>query len=180
MDWSDSSGISAAAAEGIHAIARAVNAVPWRLQLKLNDNCLCGLASFYLDCEWTTLGAYTSLAFDSLVQWLAPAAVHTSHDATLGSSFASHARHAMAPPWYDAVVAKSSALHVSGVGGELLPFFGRLGALLYLDLGYNRALRGDVADLAGATELRYLDLRWCPCRGRGPCCLLYTSDAADE
>jgi hypothetical protein len=49
-----------------------------------------------------------------------------------------------------------------GVGGELLPFFGRLGALLYLDLLNNPALRGDVADLAGATELRSLELRWCP------------------
>ena len=59
-------------AEGIHAIAEAVNDVPWRLQLKLNDNCLCGLASFYLDAEWTVLGAYTSLAFDALVKWLEP------------------------------------------------------------------------------------------------------------
>ena len=50
----------------------------------------------------------------------------------------------------------------TGVGGELLPFFGRLGALLYLNLHDNPALRGDVADLAGATELRDLDLRDCP------------------
>eukprot|EP01045_Picozoa_sp_COSAG04_P030378 COSAG04_NODE_5261_length_1681_cov_4.668142_1_plen_205_part_10 len=50
----------------------------------------------------------------------------------------------------------------TGVGGELLPFFGRLGALLYLDLGNNPALRGDVADLAGATELRYLSVYNCP------------------
>ena len=48
------------------------------------------------------------------------------------------------------------------IGGELLPFFGRLGALLVLYLSNNPALRGDVADLAGATELRYLDLQHCP------------------
>ena len=53
-------------------------------------------------------------------------------------------------------------LGYTGVGGELLPFFGRLGALLYLNLLDNPALRGDVADLAGATELRYLDLVGCP------------------
>ena len=50
----------------------------------------------------------------------------------------------------------------SGGGGELLPFFGRLGALLSLVLRDNPALRGDVADLAGATELRYLTLSDCP------------------
>eukprot|EP01045_Picozoa_sp_COSAG04_P003455 COSAG04_NODE_141_length_23595_cov_4.393003_2_plen_360_part_00 len=50
----------------------------------------------------------------------------------------------------------------TGVGGELLPFFGRLGALLILVLQYNPALRGDVADLAGATELRHLNLWDCP------------------
>ncbi|MDP6288572.1 MAG: hypothetical protein QF548_12135, partial [Acidimicrobiales bacterium] len=49
-------------------------------------------------------------------------------------------------------------LNNTGVGGELLPFFGRLGALLVLGLSYNPALRGDVADLAGATELRFLRL----------------------
>eukprot|EP01045_Picozoa_sp_COSAG04_P028379 COSAG04_NODE_4386_length_2126_cov_7.481993_3_plen_231_part_01 len=54
-----------------------------------------------------------------------------------------------------------------GAGGELLPFFGRLGALLKLAVygswSYNfYPLRGDVADLAGATELRDLDLRGCP------------------
>ena len=49
----------------------------------------------------------------------------------------------------------------TGVGGELLPFFGRLGALLALNLR-SPALRGDVADLAGATELRYLRLENCP------------------
>ena len=49
----------------------------------------------------------------------------------------------------------------AGLGGELLPFFGRLGALLYLTLNNNPALRGDVADLAGATELRSLDLSGC-------------------
>ncbi len=53
-------------------------------------------------------------------------------------------------------------LHSTGVGGELLPFFGRLGALLALILHGNPALRGDVADLAGATELRYLFLGNCP------------------
>lgn len=53
-------------------------------------------------------------------------------------------------------------LHWTGVGGELLPFFGRLGALLYLVLLDNPALRGDVAELAGATELRYLTLSGCP------------------
>ena len=45
------------------------------------------------------------------------------------------------------------------VAGELLPFFGRLGALLYLDLEYNPALRGDVADLAGATPVLTLKAR---------------------
>eukprot|EP01045_Picozoa_sp_COSAG04_P018751 COSAG04_NODE_1759_length_5667_cov_2.268139_6_plen_322_part_00 len=50
----------------------------------------------------------------------------------------------------------------TGVGGELLPFFGRLGALLSLRLADNPALHGDVADLAGATELRNLDLGGCP------------------
>ena len=50
----------------------------------------------------------------------------------------------------------------TGVGGELLPFFGRLGALLSLSLPNNPALRGDVADLAGAMELRYLRLYNCP------------------
>ena len=54
------------------------------------------------------------------------------------------------------------ALHSTGVGGELLPFFGRLGALLRLELVSNPALRGDVADLAGATELRSLSLYDCP------------------
>jgi len=49
----------------------------------------------------------------------------------------------------------------TGVGGELLPFFGRLGALLALYLADN-PLRGDVADLAGATELRDLQLQRCP------------------
>ena len=53
-------------------------------------------------------------------------------------------------------------LHNTGVGGELLPFFGRLGALLKLSLYSNPALRGDVADLAGATELRSLRLSGCP------------------
>ena len=54
------------------------------------------------------------------------------------------------------------ALGNNGVGGELLPFFGRLGALLALRLQSNPALRGDVADLAGATELRDLSLQNCP------------------
>ena len=61
-------------------------------------------------------------------------------------------------------------LYYTGVGGELLPFFGRLGALLYLNLQGNPALRGDVADLAGATELRYLRLDGrlpAGCRGGG-------------
>eukprot|EP01045_Picozoa_sp_COSAG04_P014013 COSAG04_NODE_1027_length_8681_cov_106.498019_3_plen_580_part_00 len=49
----------------------------------------------------------------------------------------------------------------TGVGGELLPFFGRLGGLWDLALAGNPALRGDVADLAGATELRLLDLSHC-------------------
>ena len=48
------------------------------------------------------------------------------------------------------------------IGGELLPFFGRLGALLALALYDNPTLRGDVADLAGATELRKLALHDCP------------------
>ena len=50
----------------------------------------------------------------------------------------------------------------TGVGGELLPFFGRLGALLFLGLSGNAALRGDLADLTGATELRALGLFGCP------------------
>ena len=50
----------------------------------------------------------------------------------------------------------------AGLGGELLPFFGRLGALQGLDLSWNPQLRGDVADLAGATELRRLNLGRCP------------------
>jgi hypothetical protein len=48
------------------------------------------------------------------------------------------------------------------VGGELLPFFGRLGALRRLELGGNSVLRGNVADLAGATELRELKLYGSP------------------
>eukprot|EP01045_Picozoa_sp_COSAG04_P016021 COSAG04_NODE_1307_length_7295_cov_1.983185_6_plen_280_part_00 len=54
------------------------------------------------------------------------------------------------------------ALGDNGVGGELLPFFGRLGALLSLNLGGNAPLRGSVADLAGASELRYVNLEDCP------------------
>ena len=54
------------------------------------------------------------------------------------------------------------ALGNNGVGGELLPFFGRLGALLSLNLGSNQELRGSVADLAGASELRYVNLEDCP------------------
>lgn len=50
----------------------------------------------------------------------------------------------------------------TSMGGELLSFFGRLGALLSLRLSDNRALRGNVADLAGATELRELYLNSCP------------------
>ena len=50
----------------------------------------------------------------------------------------------------------------TGVGGELLPFFGRLGALLSLWLQGNPTLRGDVADLTGATVLRRLSLIGCP------------------
>ena len=53
-------------------------------------------------------------------------------------------------------------LSETGVGGELLPFFGRLGALRSLWLSGNPALRGGVADLAGATELRSLGLGGCP------------------
>ena len=53
-------------------------------------------------------------------------------------------------------------LYDTGVGGELLPFFGRLGALLYLRLYVNPTLSGDVADLAGATELKELRLQGCP------------------
>jgi len=48
------------------------------------------------------------------------------------------------------------------VGGNLLPFFGRLGALLVLQLASNPALSGKLTDLVGATELRYLDLHDCP------------------
>ena len=53
-------------------------------------------------------------------------------------------------------------LAFSGVAGELLPLFARLGALVFLRLDDNPALRGDVADLAGATELRALRLSNCP------------------
>ena len=53
-------------------------------------------------------------------------------------------------------------LHQTGVGGELLPFFGRLGALLFLNLMGNPALRGDVAALATLTELRHLSVEDCP------------------
>ena len=53
-------------------------------------------------------------------------------------------------------------LRLTGVGGELLVFFGRLGALQVLILRHNPYMSGDVADLAGATELRYLDLQNCP------------------
>eukprot|EP01045_Picozoa_sp_COSAG04_P005591 COSAG04_NODE_262_length_18654_cov_17.483751_4_plen_456_part_00 len=46
--------------------------------------------------------------------------------------------------------------------GELLPYFGRLGALQFLGASGNPGLSGDVADLAGATELRFLGLAACP------------------
>ena len=56
------------------------------------------------------------------------------------------------------------ALRLAGTGlrGELLPLFARLGALQALALGSNWALSGDVADLAAATTLRSLDLSGCP------------------
>ena len=50
----------------------------------------------------------------------------------------------------------------TGLRGELLPLFARLGALQALALGSNWALSGDVADLAAATTLRSLDLSGCP------------------
>eukprot|EP01045_Picozoa_sp_COSAG04_P020727 COSAG04_NODE_2154_length_4676_cov_9.156859_4_plen_293_part_00 len=53
-------------------------------------------------------------------------------------------------------------LGVTGVGGELLPFFGRLGALHHLWLEALGEHRGDVADLAGAAELRYLNVNRSP------------------
>ena len=45
-----------------------------------------------------------------------------------------------------------------GVGGDLLPVIGRLGALLVLSVCCNPMLSGDVAELAGLTELRHLAL----------------------
>jgi len=48
------------------------------------------------------------------------------------------------------------------IEGELLLFFGRLGALRALELPRNAALSGDLADLAGAIELRSLNLHDCP------------------
>ena len=55
----------------------------------------------------------------------------------------------------------SVTLYNTDLRGELLPFFGRLGALLSLALTNNRALSGNVADLAGATELRFLQMVDC-------------------
>ena len=56
----------------------------------------------------------------------------------------------------------SVELGETGVGGSLLPFFARLGALLIVHLNGNPALSGDVATLANATTLRRLDMRDCP------------------
>ena len=53
-------------------------------------------------------------------------------------------------------------LYWTDVGGELLPFFGRLGALRALALGGNPALSGALEDLADAPELRSLHLWECP------------------
>ena len=59
-------------------------------------------------------------------------------------------------------------LWATRVGGELLRFFGRLGALVHLRLGKNPALRGNVvADLAdaavyGKLNVTLLDLEGCP------------------
>ena len=53
-------------------------------------------------------------------------------------------------------------LYETAAAGELLPFFGRLGALLVLELDDNTGLSGDVADLATAAQLRFLDLSGCP------------------
>ena len=50
----------------------------------------------------------------------------------------------------------------TSVGGELFPYFGRLGALEFLVLPDNWSLSGNVADLTGLTELRYLHLSGCP------------------
>lgn len=50
----------------------------------------------------------------------------------------------------------------TSLGGELFPYFGRLGALEILYVPDNWALIGNVADLTGLTELRYLHLSGCP------------------
>ena len=54
-------------AEGIYAIAQSVSDAPWKVHLKLDDNCLCGMVNMYLD-DWTPRGAYTDLAFTALVE----------------------------------------------------------------------------------------------------------------
>eukprot|EP01045_Picozoa_sp_COSAG04_P018080 COSAG04_NODE_1645_length_6065_cov_12.892558_6_plen_336_part_00 len=53
-------------------------------------------------------------------------------------------------------------LSSTGIGGALLQYFGRLGALVYLALDDNRRLRGNLAELAGATNLRMLHMADCP------------------
>ena len=50
----------------------------------------------------------------------------------------------------------------AGLGGELLPFFGKMGALLALALRNNPDLSGDLSDLADLAQLRHLYLSECP------------------
>eukprot|EP01045_Picozoa_sp_COSAG04_P022063 COSAG04_NODE_2442_length_4118_cov_1.953222_2_plen_177_part_00 len=53
-------------------------------------------------------------------------------------------------------------LFETGLEGELLPIFGLLSGLLSLELYRNPKLSGDVAALAGLTDLRNLELNECP------------------
>ena len=50
----------------------------------------------------------------------------------------------------------------AGLAGELLPFFGKMGALLALGLRNNPDLIGDLSDLAELAQLRHLYLSECP------------------
>ena len=53
-------------------------------------------------------------------------------------------------------------LRETGLEGDLLPIFGLLSGLLSLELYRNPRLSGNVAALAGLTELRNLELNECP------------------